>query len=131
MKNYEEINRLVDDLKFWKQTGKALPTMAECKCDNHVDYDMLEALLLVNPSLANKFSARYDKKKRQIVYNVLIPEMENDVRRCNLRAIRIICFSLSAKQFKMFCRGLENPAIRDYMEASYSRYCEARKTTAA
>ena len=131
MKNYDQVNRLIGDLKFLQRMGKPLPTVAECKNDSGIDYDMLEALLLVQPALASEFAAKYDKQKKQVVYNVLIPEMENDVRRCNLRAIRVICFSLSAKQFKMFCRGLENSAVRDYMEASYSRYCEARKTAAA
>lgn len=132
MRNYDEINRYVGDLKFWQQTGRTLPSMNECKdANNHVDYDMLEALLMVQPGLANKFSARYDKQQKRIIYNIVIPEMEKDVKRCNLRAIRIICFSLSSKHFKAFNRGLENPAIRDYMEAAYERYREARKTAVA
>ena len=131
MRNYDQVNRCVGDLRFLKKIGKPLPTICECKdANNHVDYDMLEALLMVQPGLANKFSARYDKQQKRIIYNIVIPEMEKDVKRCNLRAIRLICFGLSAKQFKMFCRGLVNPAIRDYMEAAYERYREARKATA-
>lgn len=131
MRNYDEINRCVGDLKFLQRTGKALPTMNECKyADNRIDYDMLEALLLVQPALAKEFAAKYDMKNKQVLYRVIIPELEKDVQHCNLRAIRVICFGLSSKHFKAFSRSLENPAVRDYMQSAYTRYCDARKTVA-
>lgn len=128
MRNYDEVGHKINDLKFWQQTGKALPTMAECKCGNRIDYDMLEALLMIQPELAKEFGAKYDQKKKQVVYRVLIPEMEKDVKMNNFRAIRVICFGLSSRHFKAFSRSLENPSVRDYMEAAYERFREARKT---
>jgi len=131
MKNYDNVGQRLGDLKFWRLTGKKLPEMRECVNDGVVDYDMLEALILLQPALAREFRTVYDRKNKQIVYNIVIPEMENDLRKDNLslRALRIICFALSAKHFQTFCHGLENPFTQRYMRKYYGRYCAARKAT--
>ena len=106
-----------------KKSGNNLPSLANMLNQKNIDYDRVEALLMVEPELIG--SIKCSVKDNGLSYEV--PEgLHRDVQALNMRALCIICYALSPDEFDVVLQTLSRRK-RHYFKSAWLNFQNAKQ----
>lgn len=120
-----KVTQIVRDLTVLKETGGTLPSLTDLLSETNIDYDMVDALLIVDPGQIKKIDGFYAPKTSILAYSVPAA-LDKELQKGEIRAICIVAYCLPEHKFEQACQKFWSKGKRRLLRRSYERFQEAK-----
>ena len=119
----ERMEFFANKFRSVKKSGGQLPNLAGMLSKKSIDYDRVEALLMVEPELI--LNLKCSVKDNGLSYEV--PEgLHRDIQALNMRALCIICYALKEEEFDLVLQTLSRRK-RHYFRSAWRNFQAAKQ----
>jgi len=119
--------KIADQYRRNKKNGRELPNLVEMLSKPSIDYDRVEALLMVQPQMIHDIKCSY--KDGGLLYEVPA-NMDRDIQACNLQAVSIVCWALTPGDFNRAITHLSRRK-QHYIKGAWMRFQNAKRQAMA
>ena len=120
-----KITQIVRDLTVLKENGGTLPSLTDLLSSEQIDYDTVDALLVVDPGQLKKIDSYYSPKTSILAYSVPAA-LDKELQKGEIRAICIVAYCLPQSKFEQACSKFWSKGKRRLLRRSYERFQEAK-----
>lgn len=125
-----KITQIVRDLTVLKEKGETLPSLTDLLSCETINYDLVDALLVVDPGQIKKIDGYYSPKTMVLAYSVPA-SLDKELQKGEIRAICIVSYCLPEHKFEQACSTFWSKGKRRMLRRSYERFQEAKARVAA
>jgi len=126
----KNVAQLIEQLENLVNGGEKLPDLSELLSAEQIDYDLVDALLVVDPGQIKKIDGYYSQKTSVLAYSVPAA-LDKELQRGEIRAICIVAYCLPQHKFEQACSTFWSKGKRRMLRRSYERFQEAKARVAA
>ena len=120
-----KVNQIVRDLTVLRETGGVLPNLRDLLSEEQINYDLVDALLVVDPHQIKMIDGYYSPKTCILAYSVPA-SLDKDLQKGEIRAICIVSYCLPQHKFEQACSKFWSKGKRRMLRRSYERFQEAK-----
>ena len=121
----KNVAQLVCELESQVKNGGQLPDLSELLSAEQIDYDLVDALLVVDPGQIKKIDGYYSPKTMVLAYSVPAA-LDKELQKGEIRAICIVSYCLPEHKFEQACSTFWSKGKRRMLRRSYERFQEAK-----
>ena len=121
----KNVAQLIEQLENLVKDGGQLPDLSELLSEEQINYDLVDALLVVEPRQIKKIEGYYAPKTSILAYSVP-SALDKEIQKGEIRAICIVAYCLPAHKFEQVCSKFWSKGKRRLLRRSYERFQEAK-----
>lgn len=126
----KNVAQLIEQLENQVKNGQKLPDLSALLSVEQIDYDMVDALLVIQPEQIKKIDSYYSPKTSILAYSVPA-SLDKELQKGEIRAICIIAYCLPQNKFEQVCSKFGSKGKRRMLRRSYERFQEAKRIATA